>query len=346
MDNADVVAAVLGYPSAAVLRAQEAAVRAYRLAYVLDIAIHGAEGLMVLDRVIDLFLAETRVPFSDDVQALRDQTHDIAARCVPAEVELCRVIAETFGRGDDPDPVQAVYQVSSRAARFLAKSVMIARGDTDRLFEEPAEAPDSLLDVGDMQRLVEREVAKGVPVEAVLSTINDMHHYDFTFPGETYLDDVAQACAELAGQGYVLIAVGAAGRAEDPSGAGLNVSWSVPEGGRGLEVRFRVGGEGEYAAQELRDGWTAAADPAPGTQVYVDSHLFVLRGQANLHGGRTTVRAARIHRVFGAAVLLEVADHPGYLHNWSVLRHEQAALVAQFGQRAAHPDPVVAPVSG
>ncbi|MGW4848343.1 hypothetical protein [Nocardia brasiliensis] len=345
MDNAGVVAAVLGYSSAAALGGQEAAARAYRLAYVLDIPIQGAEGLMILDRVLELFLAEPQVPDSGDARALQDQTHEIAARCVPIEDELCQAIAETFGRGDDPDPAQAVYQVCSRAARFLAKSVMIARGDTDRLFEEPADAPDSLIGVGDMQRLVEREVAKGVPVEAVLSTINDMHHYEFTFPGDTYVEDVAQACAELTGQGHVLIAVGAADLHEDPSGAGLNVCWSVPEGGRGLEVRFRVRDDGGRAARQLSEGWVPVPAPAPGTEVHVDSHLFVLRGQANLRGGRTTVRAAQTHSAFGNAVLLEVADHPGYLHNWHALESEQARLATQFGAQAARPDPEEASIA-
>ncbi|WP_069161438.1 hypothetical protein [Nocardia altamirensis] len=341
MDKASVVAAVLGYPNAAVMNAQEGPARAYRLAYVLDIPVHGAEGLLVLDRVLGLFLAEDDVPASDDVQGLNDQTHRIAASGVPVDEKYCRVVAEAFGYGAETDLGEAVYQVNSRAARFLSKSVIVARGDTDRLFEEPVDESGSLIDQVDMQRLVAIEVAKGIPIEAVLATINDMHHYDFTFPDDTYIDGVTQTCAGLREQGHVLVAVGMADLADDPSGAGLNVSWSVPDGGRGMEVRFRVRGDARAgrAAQELRDGWRPAPTPTAGTRVHVDSHLFVLRGHANLRGGCTVLRGAYTHLAFGDAVLLDVAEHPGYFHNWNVLAAEQDRLAQQFGIQPAHADP-------
>jgi hypothetical protein len=315
--------------------------RAYRLAYLLDIPVHGAEGLLTLERVLGLFLAEDEVPASDDVQGLNDQTHRIASSGVPVDEKFCRIVAEAFGCGADPDLDEAVYLVNSRAARFLSKSVIVARGDTDRLFDEHAEEPDSLIDQGDMQRLVANEVGKGIPIEAVLATINDMHHYDFTFPDDTYIDGVTQTCAGLQEQGHVLVAVGMADLADDPSGAGLNVSWSVPDGGRGMEVRFRVRGDTRTgrAAQELRDGWRPAPMPVAGSRIHVDSHLFVLRGHANLRGGLTVLRGAYTHLAFGDAVLLDVAEHPGYFHNWNVLAPEQHRLAQQFGIQPAHPDP-------
>ncbi|ATL70985.1 hypothetical protein [Nocardia terpenica] len=139
MSNSDVIATVLGYPDAGVMAAEQGPGTAYRLAYLLDVPAEGVEALMVLDRLLELFLAEDGVPESSDVQGLVDQTHRIATGGVPVDEDFLGVVAEALGCADDPDPAQTIYQINSRVVRFLAKSVMIARGDTDRFLADAAE---------------------------------------------------------------------------------------------------------------------------------------------------------------------------------------------------------------
>jgi len=98
-----------------------------------------------------------------------------------------------------------------------------------------------------------------------------------------------------------------------------------------------------WLRKQLEKGRFGASVPAIGEEIYVDTALHVHRGRDDVLGGRARVVAVH-HGYRGMdGIWVEVAEHPGDLHNWEELGPRQAALRREFGQQRARPIPDVRP---
>ena len=98
-----------------------------------------------------------------------------------------------------------------------------------------------------------------------------------------------------------------------------------------------------WLRKQLEKGRFGASVPAIGDEIYVDTALHVHRGRDDVLGGRAQVVAVH-HGYRGMdGIWVEVAEHPGDLHNWEDLGPRQAALRREFGQQRARPIPDLRP---
>lgn len=135
LSNGDIAAMFLSYPDIDCIRA-DPRIAAYRMGYLLDIPTSTAEAGLVLSRVLQLFVEETpEIPSLSDIDAMVRETGRLAGTATPFDDELRYAAAQGFDVGDAPDIAEAVCEVCDRAARYLFKAVIVARGETDRFLE-------------------------------------------------------------------------------------------------------------------------------------------------------------------------------------------------------------------
>src|SRR2546426_3352982 len=98
-----------------------------------------------------------------------------------------------------------------------------------------------------------------------------------------------------------------------------------------------------WLRKQLEKGRFGASVPAIGEEIYVDTALHLHRGRDDVLGGRAQVVA--VHRGYRGmdGIWVEVAEHPGDLHNWDELGPRQAALRRGVCQQRGPPLPPVPP---
>lgn len=73
-----------------------------------------------------------------------------------------------------------------------------------------------------------------------------------------------------------------------------------------------------------------------GDIIYVDTHLYLSRGEDDVVGGKATI--TNVSEKYGS-LFLTTKEHPGHSYNWDVLKEKQKELKVEFGDRWAYEDP-------
>lgn len=77
--------------------------------------------------------------------------------------------------------------------------------------------------------------------------------------------------------------------------------------------------------------------PKKGNTIYVETSLYIDRGQDDVLGGKATVTL--VTHASNGDWYVSVKEHPGIHYNWSYLGPQQAELKKEYGRRRARPDP-------
>lgn len=84
--------------------------------------------------------------------------------------------------------------------------------------------------------------------------------------------------------------------------------------------------------------------PKVGDTIYVESHLYLSRGQDDVIGGKAEVVAVTMQTSGGQpAPFVEVKEHPGRKYNWLYLYEKQEELRERFKGERACEDPDMDP---